>query len=174
METCEGIQSMGSTEHLEEHGAAGSSRRDFVRQVAAAGVGSAALAVLLGAKGAQKAEAKVAGEMIRSDTYTFEVIGGRFIRAQNDANPAGSNIQEIQPNGAAEFHFPINGFDVQSKAVYGVWYTAFDHIQNLTQFSTIDLALNADRTGLVVNVRPVPGVQSTILTIQAFVLHEPI
>jgi hypothetical protein len=114
------------------------------------------------------------GDMISISYFGLEVKEekeGRSVRVYSKTGGY-DHTDGLDPDGTASFQIDIGGIDVKTTPIYGAWGTPYESIQNLPHFDMIDLGLNSDRTQLVLNVRPVKGLDSSSITIQVFVLHE--
>src|SRR5437667_12777173 len=78
-------------------------RRGFLRQAAAAGMGSAALALLLGAGGAPRAEASNAGDMLSYEYITVELSGADALNISTLFGGVNREAHPISQRGSANF-----------------------------------------------------------------------
>src|SRR4051812_25823275 len=88
---------------VREEEIAQSDRRGFLRQAAAAGMGSAALALLLGAGGAQRAEASNAGDMLSLEYITVELGVGDALNFSTLFGGVNREAHPISQGGSANF-----------------------------------------------------------------------
>jgi hypothetical protein len=186
METREGMPNVTQNAPSEEKESTGSDRRGFLRQVAAAGAGSAALAALIGTAGSQKAEAALpaaGNRTVRSTAYDISV--------SPDPQNVGQQIVTVSVSGSAvsqkttsalgrvvSVSLPLDGTDggqalnTSAVAIQAVWWTPRTGLENLTQFTHLAVGTNAAGTALVLEIQVVPNL-SPALTIDTFVLHDP-
>jgi hypothetical protein len=161
--------------HTRDSEAEEPTRRGFLQKLAAAGVGSFALAALAEGSGTKPAEAdRPRGGMISSSDWTLEVIdlnGDPAVQVTRTFFGEPTFFQRLSANGAASFHIPLGGFP-ENKKVHGGWWTPYLDMQNLTQWRAIEVGPTADGLFIEMNVRPAPGIKGIPVTIRAFVLHE--
>jgi hypothetical protein len=186
MDTHESTPSLTQNVPSEEKESMPSDRRGFLRQVAAAGAGSAALAALMAAAGSQKAEAAqpAAGQRtIRTTAYDIRVAPDpQNVAAQSvTINVSGQIVSQKMTSvlGAlVSFSLPLDGsdggaaLDTTKVAIQTVWWTPRTGLQNLSAFTHLAMGTDAAGTTLVLEIQVVPNL-SPSLTIDTFVLHDP-
>jgi hypothetical protein len=186
METHEQIPSLTQNMPSDEKESAGSDRRCFLRQVAAAGAGSAALAALIAAGGRQNAEAAqpAAGQRtVRTTAYDIQVAPDpQNVGAQRvTVNVSGQTMSQTKSSALGAlvtFSLPLDGSDggaalnTSTVAIQAVWWTPRSGIATLTAFNHIAVGTNAAGTTLELEIEVVPNL-SPSLTIDTFILHDP-
>jgi hypothetical protein len=183
------VQNSSENTQLEEHETSGTDRRGFLRQAASAGVGSAALTLLMGAAGSKRAEAgpppqvTVQRDMwditvkLVQDVTTKEVF--HEVNLHWD-NPGGStlNDQKLQiPNGGnANFQFPAAPtahFDAAKVPIYAGWYTLVGDLRNFSRFRLLDVDIDGSGTMWMMTISPLADAE-TVLTIKTYMSHGPV
>jgi hypothetical protein len=158
---------------------ADTSRRGFLHRIAAAGMGSAALAMLAGLGGKRRAEAQTSPTLQTLFNYTIE-MDTRQVRIYPEGSPqmALSAILEGIPPFARVLAVPLlkaGNFDPRKAGVYGVWWTPYNDIHNLLAFRTIDVIVK-DYGGegrLNWIIAPGPCVTTATLTVSVNLLYLP-
>jgi hypothetical protein len=186
MDSREGMPNVTQNTPSEEKESTGSDRRGFLRQVAAAGAGSAALAALIATAGSQKAEAvaPAAGQRtVRNTTYDILVaqdpqnVGQQIVTVSVAGSAMAQKVTSVLGR-VVSITLPLDGSDggqalnTAIVAIQAVWWTPRTGIQNLTQFNHLAVGTDAGGTALVLELQCVPDL-SPSLTIDTFVLHDP-